>query len=230
MFRLYFNFAMNKIFAAIGFSLICQAVLAQVAIGEIIDPNFQKRGIWKNEKNLEGSPFFIDRWISGKVVTKVGETFDNVAVKYEAYTDALNFKSKEGAVLAIPSRKIDYFEFTDLETDTNYLFRQIETLGYFQVLYEGKTILYKKIKKKIRVGKEENGYNSSAEVTDKIYDVIQIFLELEGSGELVEVKNKGSLHEVLGKRDEMKKFMKSNKIKFDEDSDLVSVVKYYDTL
>ncbi|WP_425392594.1 hypothetical protein [Ekhidna sp.] len=209
--------------------LISLPISAQ-QIGDVIDPNFMNRQLWKEENsNIKGSPFYFDEWYSGEIMTKIGTSYPNMKIKYEAYSDQLFFLSEDNIERALAREKINWFQFNDAEGNS-YLFKHIPYHGFLQVLYDGDVSLYKKIAKEIRKAPEANGYNATTKQDEFIEKQIY-FVASSPEATIVPIDKRNEYLELFSSNeDKIKKFIKKNKVKFKEDANIIDLVKFTEQL
>ncbi len=201
------------------------------AQGHLLDVvnNFNNSKIWDGKaEGVEGSPFFVDRWIDADVTTKLGSTFERIPVKYNGLSDEIYFKDENGKVLVFNSDIIERFEFRDNEKDITYVFRHIPFQGFMLVLHDAETSLLKSVRKKIRKGQESNGYNTN-KTNDKIYDIETLYVEIGEKGRIFPISSRKSFVEALNSS-KMESYMKKEKLRMKFIDDLVLALKYYDSL
>jgi hypothetical protein len=179
---------------------------------------------------IKGHPYFMTNLLQAGDVNCEGITYPSVNVSYDIIRDELitnrydaNFRIK------LPNEKIAYF------TLLNHFFirligdsaaKSIISTGFYDRLYDGKTKLFAKRKKKIqeKVSFEEGDQLWFAE-TDQYY--------LFKDNRYYEVQNKASLLDALkDRKKDLKKFIRKNKLRFKEDIEntIVKTVQYYDQL
>ena len=176
--------------------------------------------------NVYGTEFLIeDKWYKADVSVN-GIYFEDVEVKYDIYNDDLlaNYYSKRIIIL----NKENIEEFTLYTGDRELLFRNVKDRygleGYYQVIYEGKSRLLKKWKKK-----------RAQFVIEARYDEFQSddVLILVKDEVAYEVKNRRKLLKVMDdNKREIRSFMRQENIHpdFNKPESIVPVLKYYDSL
>lgn len=199
-------------------------------IGDIIDPGINNQKLWSEQTNeIKGSPFLFDEWFSGEIKTKLGNTYPNMKIRYEAYSDQLYFLSEENLERVVAREKIDFFQFNDSK-GFSYLFKHIPYHGFVQVLYENDILLYKKIKKEIKKAPESNGYNNTVKNDEFIKN--EIYFIAPSRTEIIKsVEKKNQYLEIFSEYEkQLNQFIKKNKVKFKEDVKLIQLVQYTEGL
>ncbi len=174
--------------------------------------------------------FYDDYWEQGKV-TYNGNTFDSIFMKYDIYRDLLLLEhfNNDGylAPIQLYSKNVAGFRLFDhsfigLEKDTLSKIRE----GFYDLMYEGAStkVLVKRRKEKVR-SNEINTLSEEFSQKDKYF--------IRKKDAFYQVKKKGSILKVLeDRKKEIKSFIKKNNFRFKDnpDSQLVEVVKYYESL
>jgi len=194
----------------------------------------QDNGVnYKDTKSYKGTPYNNPSFLSGNIYESNKLLATDVALRYNAIADEIEVKETlttsddEAKVL---SKSLDIF--VKINKDI-FIFAPyqggIENGGYFQVLFEGENYnLYKKLKKKFTPEKKATTSITTsipATFTDKpVYYIVT----KEGKYyELPESKNK-KLKVFGNKQDEIKKYVKENKLNLKEEKDLLRVMRYFD--
>lgn len=176
----------------------------------------------------------FELWHDGKLVLEAGDTLRG-QIKYDLQQDLIQYKTGSSVAEAFTSRKVVYFEIFD---NTVRKYRQFFSLPYaaltsykapifFELLKEGKiTILcrealeYKTVSSPYMVG----SYTRLV--------LVNRYYFLNEKGDITEFGGKKSeLLEMMGKKsDEVEKFVKLNRLKYDEKYDLARIIEYYNSL
>lgn len=177
----------------------------------------------------------FEYWHEGKIVLLEGDTLKGL-VKYDLQQDLLQFNGRDKSVEAYSARKVLFFEIYDA---TVHRYRQFFALPYstpsgyrapvfFELLAEGKMTLL------AREGLELRTYNSmyyyGASYSRQV--LVYKYFFLEEDGDIVEFTgNKNDLLDLMDKRaEEVEKFIKTNKLKYEDKYDLAKIVTYYNSL
>lgn len=176
---------------------------------------------YANPNFLEGSIFQEDR------LAKSG-----VPMRYNAFADEIEIKKSPtdvnyGALIKDPDIFVkigrEIYVFIPFEGSN-------EKGGYFSVLSDGKT--YDLYKKTTSVFKEARKATSTygRDVPPSFSKSIKYYLVQDGTFlEMPSGKSK-ILKMMKSKKDEIKSFMKKNKIDVDKEADLIKLVAYFDSL
>jgi hypothetical protein len=175
-----------------------------------------------------------DLWHEGKIVLLEGDTLKG-KIKYDLQQDLVQYIYPDQRIEAFTARKVLFFEIFDV---TVHKYRQFfalpfsalstyKTPVFFELLEEGKMTLL------AREALEYKSYNSPYYVGSysRLVLVYKYFF-LEETGDIKEfLGNKNALLELMGRKaEDVEKYMKANKLRFDEKYDLVKIVAYYNSL
>lgn len=222
---------MKKIFlttvAIIGFSLSYAqntiSVNGATGAQSVFDGIKSTTGKTFKYDEIAGDSPYIDKEFSN---AKIAANYEQVAVRYNSYTDEIEFK-KNGEIQVLP--KTSDFSRIEILTPKKaivLLDTSDDLNGYFFELSTGKNILYKKIKTKfIDVVPAANSYASERPANFKTQS--PIYYIKTDKGFIKKPKNQKEIIEQFpDKKDSLNSFFKSNKIKFDKDEDLIKLVTF----
>lgn len=179
---------------------------------------------------VDGSPYLDEEFKSGALVYN-NKLYANLSLRYNYYEGYFEFKAGD---------EVKYYDPRYLEVDTVWLendkFIYVEfdngrnvRRNYMKLLHDGpvKVLSYREIV--LLEAQKAKGYEDARPARfDPRPEVIYIQF---GDAPAVEFKNKRSIGEVFPDRTEvLEKYAKSEKLKFRDPDDLVTLVKYYETL
>lgn len=181
---------------------------------------------------VEGSPYFNPSWLKGSLVLGNDVEYRGIMLRLDLLANAIEYIDRKGneLVTTTPVKKIT---LTDTVTGVSTSFFHSALIsndaaaetGWYQVLENGKAILYKHVKKSIH---ETQPYGS-ATIEQKIESIISYYLVFNDS--LVRIRKWKDLPGLLSDRKEkMDSFIKSEKLYGKTDNDYSSVVAYYNSL
>jgi len=153
--------------------------------------------------------------------------------------DIIQLQGSDGKVEAVTGKKLLYFEIFDTLSEQ---YRQFYSLPYslngsnykvphiFEVLYEGKLTLLTRESKALQTSNYGTGAWAGGTYTRTI--LIYDFYFLKEKGEITQYlgKKKDLLQIMRKKVVEVKQYMKDNKLRSDNRSDLTRIVAYYNSL
>jgi hypothetical protein len=181
--------------------------------------------------NVNGSPFFNDTYVKGVAKLQNSQTFNNVFLRYDQIQDMVFFKNdlKEENAMTFASPAVEFK--IPVGGDTAVFAKLItgnsKKDGYYQVLYDGKTSLLKKMKKALV---NKSTYGSGGE-EKSISSTVTYFL-ITSQGKLLQIKSETkSILKALGNNQEkVEKFINTQGVDLKTDKDLIAVIKYFDNL
>lgn len=190
-------------------------------------------------EGIKGSPFFISEWISGQMAFVDGKVFNEVPLKYNAYTKELMMKRASGDSLIVFPYQVLSFTINDPITKANFTFKRYPKAQtskydmrdvYFLMLYEGKTTLLKLVKKNLKKADYKDPYSNNIRY-DTYEDANEYFL-LKADGNMSKIKktNKSVLEALSDKEVAIKALLEQEKIEIKTERELVRVVAKYDAI
>lgn len=189
---------------------------------------------------IEGSPYYSEFPLRGKIVTINGTPIENVPFRYNLYEDVIEYE-KDGERVNLYSDQISYFEFTDAETgeirkfmngfDTNH--EILNETNFFEVLYNGQTPVLRRLMKEVmdlNSSPSTPGMNSST-ARKKFSDIEQeAYIVKRGKFVQVKLKRRSFLTAFADQEKRIKTFIKSQLLTCRNMDDLILVTKQYDRI
>jgi len=187
--------------------------------------------VWRNlYQHIDGTQFLLSADFLHGSVTVNGMTFNSpeLMLKLDLINDELLLLTDRGSTLQLNKQMVDHFtlmydnrqlEFRNLEADS---LNQLS--GYVNVIHDGKTALYVKYKKEVRL-RDAPGDRDTFIQTHRIY--------LLKDGIAHQVKNSKNLVRLLKDRKaEVKDFMRTNRVRFTRNNpaSFAPVLEFYDNL
>lgn len=182
---------------------------------------------------LQAQTFSFEYWHNGKLVLEGGDTLTG-SVKYNLQQDLVQFQHA-GRNETFTARKVVYFEIFDAMSKE---YRQFYSLPYaangqykapvfFELLTEGKMTLLSREALEYKTYSSFYYYGSY----QRLVLVYKYFL-LEESGNIREFQgNKNEWLYLMGNQaEQVQRYVKSNKLDFDEKPELTKIVAYYNSL
>jgi hypothetical protein len=174
----------------------------------------------------EEHPYFsIDDWTFGSI-TYWGEVYEDVPVMFDLSTDQLITEHNRGNPIKLIPEKVDGFVISD------HTFQRLRNSGtnkiaegFYERLYDGASKVYAKHQK---VYREDI---TAREVIPRFEENTRYFILKNGV--FNQVKKKGSVLDTFeDHKQEIKSFLKKNRIRFNDDRvvTIVRIAQYYDTL
>jgi len=196
--------------------------------------NKLQSGDWSGfltESDIEGSPYLNDEFITGNIYTSSKMQFASVPLRFNIYSDQLEFKTPEGAIQAMAApeivEKVEFGEYKMVYIPYSN-FKKIKN-GFFKVVEEGKASLYARCEIVFKKAEEPGAYKE-AEPAKFVRNPDSYYIRV-GLEQAKKVGNKKDLPEIFSdQRDKIAAFVKKNKIKTNKPEDLIQLVQYYSSL
>lgn len=176
----------------------------------------------------------FELWHEGKIVLVTGDTLQG-SVKYDLMQDLVQFDHPNTPAEVFTPRKVLYFEIYDKTVNRYRSFFALPyhaTTGYrtsifFELIEEGDmTLLSREVL-------EYRTYNSPYYFGSFSRQVlVNKYFFLEEDGAIVEFEgNRSDLLALMGnKAESVEKYIKQNRLRFEEKYDLAQIVAYYNSL
>jgi hypothetical protein len=181
--------------------------------------------------SIEGSEYLNENFVKGDLLTQNSESFTDIPMRYNAYSDNMEVKlpdsmiyclSDPGLIFQVKMRK-------DVMIYTHYVSPMGERDGFLFVLYEGKCSLYRRNYKVFNEKIPSNGILN--EVPAKIADKPkEYYIRLNDTPPVIILSKKDLLLVLRDHSDELEKYLKKEKIRLNQEEDLIKVITYYDSL
>ncbi|MBN2891597.1 MAG: hypothetical protein JXL97_07010 [Bacteroidales bacterium] len=191
----------------------------------------------KQKTAPKGSVYLVDDWMKGTIVLKDSSYFEDIKYKYNFRSKYLEILDKTDSVQVLFFAKVDwmYYETNKgsqvFENCTNFVLEHPE-LGdceFVQIMAFGRATLIDKLTMEMI----ESNYNAALDAgeTSDTYYIKHTYYILK-DGELIRIaKNKGSILNALSeKKDQLKSYIKTNKLKMKEPENIAKVVEFYNSL
>jgi len=180
--------------------------------------------------DIQGTPYLDEKFSPGKIITTEGVAYDGIPLRYNAYSDDLEFRKGEDTYNIEPKTIVKRAEFGGVVfCSMKYdLFGKTQN-GLFEVLTEGKaTLLIKytiKFLEKDKVQPFVDPKPARFEAPKKEY-----YIALSDFPAKL-ITNKKSLLELFGNRkDEMESYISKNKLSIRADDELTKIIAHYNSL
>lgn len=183
------------------------------------------------EPNLEGSPFLREDWQSGYIIMKSGDTIPSIELRYNVYKDEMHFKAEEKVYsIGIPEKikilLLGESPFIYLSYKDDKIIRK----SFFEILNIGKSLLlkhhyYEILPANYNLILNSGNKNKQLLLKKKYYlrTKEEVIVEIDKRGErfISAFGNNGS---------EIEKYVKDNKLSFKEESDLIQITNFANSL
>src|SRR5690242_6239730 len=182
----------------------------------------------------QGQEFAFEYWHDGRLVTEANDTLKG-SIQYNLQSDLIQLKHG-GALETYTARKVIFFEIFDVTINQYRQFyslpfalsdNQYKTPVFFELLAEGKMTLLAREALEYRTYSSFNYYGTYTRLI-----LVNKYFLLDESGTIVEFKGtKNDWIALMGnKGPEVQRYVKTNKLDFDDKKELVRIVTYYNSL
>lgn len=191
-------------------------------------------------EGLRGTPYFLPEWNKGEIEMAAGQHYRDVPLKFDAYRQHLILRRSWAGndSIIVNADQVKSFQLKNSDGQF-YVFRHVPAAktddellreGYFLVLYQGKSALLKRILKSFKKADYKDPYSNGTRY-DEFRDVISYYI-LKPDQTLAKVKlSDKSIIETLGDQaDDLKAFVKQEKLSVKTENDAIQLVKKYDSL
>lgn len=179
-------------------------------------------------ENVEGSPYLTENFNPGKIITSKNTI--NAGVRYNIYQDEFQISNGNDEIIALrrnPDVKVildeKHFSIQPYKIDNS------TKQGYFEELYSGKKIMVlKKYKSEYQEGKKAaNSYASDSPARFTLEESYYIKLK-DSPGQQIDLKKKDVIR--FFDNEKIEDFIKDRNLKLKEESELINVAKFYDSI
>ena len=190
---------------------------------------------FKDTKSYKGTPYNHPNFLLGNIYKEGTLLANNIAIRYNAVADEMEVKQTlttvdDDARVLTKSQNIYVKIIDDIYVFVPYQ-GGIENGGYFQVIFEGDEIaLYKKHVKNFIP--EKKATSSITKTLPAVFKDKPVFYLVTKSGKFYQMpKSRSKKLKVFGdKQNQMKAFTKQYNLDLNKQEDLLTAVKYYDSL
>jgi hypothetical protein len=187
--------------------------------------------IVQTNTEIKGSPYENDEFVPGDVITKDRKQYAGIPLRYNIYSDQVEFKNQEGGIYEVS--KPQAIDSIYIGTST-YIYHNFTTgpktkYGFFKVIAFGTPMLLLKMNVILNRAEPATTYKDAIPATfERTANDFYLILQ---QGEAVKFSGKKEFLEMLGSfQPEMEQFIKKNKIRFYKQGDLISTMKYFYSL
>lgn len=187
-------------------------------------------------KGIEGSPYLLNTWKEGQVITKEGSIFNDVMIRYNIEQDVLAIASNEGGTITLPRESIaeftlsdqyDSFRFLAIEDPTDPAARDL----FCQILEEGPVQVLIQRRKYFVPGSATIAFGNQ-ESSQYKYHQDRYFLRKRGNGETFKVgRLNGKAFKFLGENQkEMKEISRDRQWFVTDQEQLIMLIRFYNVM
>jgi len=182
---------------------------------------------------LIGTPMLNEDFMNGTIYFHTDRKVSDLMINYNIYTGKLLYK-KEGQTYEVNTNDVLYFTVTEPEKNKLQMYQQeyipqASRREFIQVLYEGKTTLYKRMVKEFQESDYKNPYSDAKrydEYTDRILYMVKHNWEMKEFNP----RKKSVLELFSDQADHVGVYLKEEEINLRSEDDLIKLIDYYNKL
>ncbi len=180
--------------------------------------------------DVQGTPYLNDKFEPGKVTILQDTVYENIALRYNAFTDDLEFKRRDSVFNIAFKTVVKKAEFGgNTFSCRSFEANGVSRDGFFKVLTEGKATLLARYTIQF-FDREEAKAFSDYQPARFEEPVKQYFMSLEGTSARL-ISNKKSLLRMFGDhQNEMDSFISKNKLSIKDDEELCKIISHFNSL
>lgn len=188
--------------------------------------------------SIQAQVFPSDIWHQGTAVLLSGDTLSGL-IKYDFVKDAVQVQTKDKRIRAYSAQNLFFFEVFDTGIKSHRQFYALPlqvSVDYsvpmlFEVLYEGRlTLLSREKLVQVGHGQEVTSLDQLPRDSRLMLAFDFYFLEKDGTIKEYQPRKRMLLSIMDRKYKEVKKYIRRNRLRHDQISDLVRITAYYNAL
>lgn len=194
------------------------------------DPVTAKNFNTDKYSSIKGTPFLQDKWIKGTATTPRG-IYQQLELKFNVCDNTLFFNRKDEA-FEFQDEIISFILMPKPDDSSTYLVYKKGITGadfsgnqYVQVLLEGPVGLYKLAVKQVSEMSEIN-----AGIVKTFTNNSKYYISKNNQLRFIKINKSEILNSLSDQREKIQSYINEKKLSFRKDSDLVEVLKYYQSL
>ena len=187
---------------------------------------------------IKGTPYLSDFWSTGSIIMLSNIAFDGIEMKYDMLEDNVLVKDKTGKHILPLYGSIKSFYYTGsdgiehnfLNLAPSYGKSLTKYIGFYELLYDGEIMLLVKRKKHLKHVESKGAYSSNRSYDEFIGMPLE-YLLIDNKLKVIEFKRgKKSILSSLGDDENLKNYIKTNKLNLKDEGDIIQIITYYDSL
>jgi hypothetical protein len=181
--------------------------------------------------DINGSPWENAEFVTGEIYTNGNQHYSGIPLRYNIYSNQIEFKKPEGGVFEISPPEIIDSVFIG---DATYIFYPYgagskSQKSFFKVLTKGSPMLLLKMNIVLKEAELPGAYKDA--VPASFERMADDFYLAEVPGDAVKFNGKKEFLELIKSHTaELEQFIKQNKTKFSKHDDMIKLMKFYYTL
>ncbi len=191
-------------------------------------------GLYTNQNlklsDIKGTPYLTEDFVPGKLSTTDGLINENIPLRYNAYSDDLEFKKGNEIYIVDPKSIVKKAEFGGTVFGySSYLYGGKILTGFFKILAEGKARLMARYVIVFLDKEEQKAY---AEPKPARFDEArkEYYISIDEDPAKLFTSKKGLLDLLGDKKKEVENYFSKNKLTAKGEEQYIKIVSYYNSL
>lgn len=187
-------------------------------------------------KGIEGSPYLLNAWKEGQVISHEGNVYNDIMIRYNIEKDVLSIASNEGGAITIPRETIAEFTLRD-EYET-FRFLAIENPAeptgspmFCQILEEGPVQVLVQRRKSFVPGSSNLAFGGQTNSQYKFHQNRYFVRKRTNGGTFKVGRLNGKMFKFLGdNQKEMKEIARDRQWFVSDPEQLVMLIRFYNVM
>ena len=208
--------------------LMNKPFMDDVRFNKIIEGTYLRNNL--KFSDIQGSPYLSDKFENGKIITQEDSVFSNIELRYNAYSDDLEFKQGENIYNVAFKLLVKKAEFGNNTFGyRNYELEGAKHDGFLKILAQGKATLL--VKYTIRFSDREEAKAFSDFQPARFEEPIeQYFLSINDASATLFTTKKMLIILLSDHKGEIESYLSKNKISLKDERGLVELLSFYNSL
>lgn len=188
-----------------------------------------------NKIPINGTPYLNEKFQTGIIELKNSDKSDEILMRYNISKDQFEINYNNDTLTINRPHEIEYILMSDKKYiyDPHFMSTEDATRrnGYLEIIEEGTISLFIKRNKKLSYDSFVSNYGGGGGTKEYYYvDRTSYFGQINGQPPFQIKSTKSLLKNIDDNKEELKTYIKKNKIKVKQESDIAKLVKYYNSL
>ena len=182
-----------------------------------------------DSRGIKGTAYLNPEFIEGSLIFMNGDRLDKQSLRYNLYTQQFQIIENSDTMAIANAAEIEYLRIANkVFVYTDYLCQGKHKSGYFELLEDGECRLLKRWEATFQ---EIDPSGSSTIADDCFYRDCQCFIQFfMNPAAAVSNSKKELIRSFANKGEEVKAYMKQEKLKAKREADLIKIVDYYNSI
>jgi hypothetical protein len=177
--------------------------------------------------DIEGCPYLSKEFIKGEILTYDSTLYTDIDLRYDAYNETMQIHYKDEILILDNTINIIYVKIQNQYFYNFFYYDNNKIINaYFKLLVDDSCSLFARYKVKFYEKEESNGFNKPKPARfSKIY--CSYYIKCKKDITPLPVKNKKQFLNNIADNGEMEAFINKEKLKFNNEDDLVKIINHY---